>query len=966
MPMMRGDHLNLTFLQPFEKWATTAKIYTAPRKDALSSDYNLGKYFTYQEHNFRSLEQLAAALRQEKNQIVIYGKPRKDLPLLDDKFRRTTENFPYPDDQTLHCFDLDKWPVPEAVEKLHGWDLSKPDTTVAVVRDLLTKEGFSLLAQAECVVVLTSSMWGTEYLNCHLYYQFTEPIRVEAMRAFAVALARVRQRVVFDQAVYKAVQPQFFTPPTCLNFADPLEGARVIHVPGENAAVDTSAFQELARQVMQQAEWTVDTKTTGLASLGNDWQDTVTRMVGGDLGINEPCYRAAAQLVQEVGRGYALSHLDDLAREMWDLTWKTLAGKDTDRGKSQKDKTTYNVARFAQYIQSATEKPFAREVDKLTGTVREAIGKAEQGEKRALLGKPTLNALMSLKHSHPAEFIMLRDEIKDKKLVGLADLNMLMKRASASSKPQPGTGGDATLVSPEGETREENFIDSVIALYEYIEDQYGNRYAAVPGNGDGGYHMMRLNGDMVNVYYRDGLKKTGNGCSIAFGKKTLSKLMGEIHSKECGRFQTAFVGRRVVTSGQEPGAPSWFNLGLQPTGKHLVMRLTPAGPELTTAKECKVKWIKGTHPAVIAQTEEIEERFGKDADLTSYLLATLPQFLSVDRDSLYRVVMWCVSVLADKPLSYLAEFTGSAGCGKSTGADFLKDLIDPSGFPLGVGSDRAFFSKVSDDFLSDLERRHVTILDNLSKLPPRVQDALCMIATGMRNNERVLYTQGQMDRFIRKPLITTSLDTVITRPDLRTRTVQVNFHKAAYNSSLLEDWKAEKPFLLAALAQVTCKTLGVYAGVSHPPEDISSRDVFLACVRGALSNKQEPDFGYVREYRVREALEEAGGSGFLSAFIKFLDTSFAGQREVSLSSPALHRRMREWAINNAGENSLDNSVNPLDIPATARGFGWKLTQHGELIGRVSKVWSYNGKRSDKKVSVHHFVRKDTKALDSLL
>ena len=960
--------MHLTFLRPHEKWATTAKTYSKPSKDGLSSDYNLGKYFTYQEHSFRTLRQLADKFRKTENEIAIYGKPLPNLSLLDDKFRRKTENFPYPEDQTLHVFDLDKWPVPAAVKELHAWSLDDPKSTVAVVRDLLTKEGFEILAQAECVVVLTSSMWGTEYLNCHLYYQFTDTVTVEALRAFAVALAKLRQRVVFDQAVYKAVQPQFFTAPQCVGFRDPLEGARIIHAPGQTSTVDTKAFTKLARTIIEQAGWSADsTENKDMSKLGANWQDTICRLAGGDLGVNEPCYRAAAQLVQEVGREYALSHISNLASKMYDLTWRTLMAKDTGRGHSEKDKKTYDRARFRQYIQSATEKPFGREVDQLTGTVRKAIAQAEQGKKEEVVSKPVLQAMVMLKHSHPAKFVLLEEEIKGKGLVSKRNFNMLMKtNTDALTRSQITQGGSGELILPKP-GREEDKIDEILSLYEYIEDQYGNKFAAVPGNGDGGYHMMRLNGDMVNVFYRDGLARTGNTCSAAFGKKVLSKLLGEMQKKARKRFTERLVGRRVVAEAQGTEAPSWVNLGLQPSGKHYVLQIAAEGLQLQTAKDCPVKWQKGVEPMNMATDEQITERFGENADLTEYLLDTLPVFISVDQDSLYRAIMWSVSILVDRPLSYIAEFIGGAGCGKSTGADFLKDLLDPSGYPLGIGADRTFFSSVNDDFLADLERRHITILDNQSKLKPNTQDALCMVATGMRTNERVLYTQGQMDRFIRKPLIITGLDAIITRPDLRTRTVQVLFRRARYNGSLFETWGKEKPFLLAALAQVASKTLRLYASVVEPPGDISTRDIFLACVKGALMKFKKPDYKYVRDYRMREAVDEAADTGFLGLFVRFLDHSYKEKGgKLELTTTKLHKHMKVWMYDHAGEDIADRTVNPVDMPITPRGLGWELVKNLELINRVSKNWEYIGKRSDRSRTTHCFERKVNKTLDNLL
>ena len=107
--------MRLTFLRPTAQWATTAKCYNQPNRQGLQSDYNLGKYFTHETEKFSTLQNVATAFRSRENQIAIYGRPTPSLSIIGEEHARRTENFPYPDDQHLHCFDLDKWPVPGAV-----------------------------------------------------------------------------------------------------------------------------------------------------------------------------------------------------------------------------------------------------------------------------------------------------------------------------------------------------------------------------------------------------------------------------------------------------------------------------------------------------------------------------------------------------------------------------------------------------------------------------------------------------------------------------------------------------------------------------------------------------------------------------------------------------------------------------------------------------------------------------------
>jgi len=272
--------LAITYLRPAESWAKVAKTYTAPSRDAKQSDYNLGSIFNWDHQEYQTLQEFAVDMRSREREFAIYGPPAPGLDLLSDVAARRTVNFPYPEQQRLHIFDIDGWDIPEATLASIKPRLTDQNSMHRLINDMLRIAGFEQLARASKVVVLTSSCWTLDKLYCHIYVAFSEPIRVEALRNFATALSKVKQQKVIDPAIYKAVQPQFFGAPTCLGFADPLDGCRVTYYQGAQDEVDTAEFQVMVNTTLQNAEWNPNTAKTDLPPIGVNWLQTIQDHLG--------------------------------------------------------------------------------------------------------------------------------------------------------------------------------------------------------------------------------------------------------------------------------------------------------------------------------------------------------------------------------------------------------------------------------------------------------------------------------------------------------------------------------------------------------------------------------------------------------------------------------------------------------------------------------------------------------------
>ncbi|MFL5239662.1 MAG: hypothetical protein ACJ8EL_19125 [Rhizomicrobium sp.] len=114
----------------------------------------------------------------------------------------------------------------------------------------------------------------------------------------------------------------------------------------------------------------------------------------------------------------------------------------------------------------------------------------------------------------------------------------------------------------------------------------------------------------------------------------------------------------------------------------------------------------------------------------------------------------------------ILNIVGEFGTAKSTLARLFKKLVDPDETEL-----RSLPDTTRDMFIAANNAR-VLAWDNVSKIAPRISDALCQLSDGSGFGTRKLYTDDSEARFQgSRSIILTSLTNCATRPDLSSRTV---------------------------------------------------------------------------------------------------------------------------------------------------------------------------------------------------
>lgn len=169
-----------------------------------------------------------------------------------------------------------------------------------------------------------------------------------------------------------------------------------------------------------------------------------------------------------------------------------------------------------------------------------------------------------------------------------------------------------------------------------------------------------------------------------------------------------------------------------------------------------------------------------------------------DGEAWILLIAWLVGTFSTGPYPVLG-LAGEHGTGKTTAGRICRGLVDPSKAPLR--------SPPRNDQALVLAARnsHVLALDNLSRMPDWLSDALCRIATGGGYSARELYTDGDEVVYAdRRPIILTSIESVATRGDLADRTIAVEMPLISEDGRRTEaEMNAEldriRPGVLAAL-----------------------------------------------------------------------------------------------------------------------------------------------------------------------
>jgi len=186
-------------------------------------------------------------------------------------------------------------------------------------------------------------------------------------------------------------------------------------------------------------------------------------------------------------------------------------------------------------------------------------------------------------------------------------------------------------------------------------------------------------------------------------------------------------------------------------------------------------------------------------------LKELRKLLNVTDESWPLMVSWLVSGLVPGIPHPLLFLSGEQGTAKSTATKMLVQLLDPSAAPARSTP------KDPDDWATAAVGSWVVGLDNLSRIPEWLSDAMCRAATGDANVKRTLYSDSDVTvQEFRRVLIVNGIDVGTLRGDLADRMIPVHLHRITQRrteTALWEAYDAAHPLILGALLDLLVQVL---------------------------------------------------------------------------------------------------------------------------------------------------------------
>ena len=151
-------------------------------------------------------------------------------------------------------------------------------------------------------------------------------------------------------------------------------------------------------------------------------------------------------------------------------------------------------------------------------------------------------------------------------------------------------------------------------------------------------------------------------------------------------------------------------------------------------------------------------------------LDELRALLNVESDDDWLLILgWLVAALFPFGPYPVLSVNGEQGSAKSTLCRFLRALVDPN--------EAALRSAPRDerDLVIAATNGHIVALENLSRIPDWLSDALCRLATGGGFGTRELFTDGEEKLFSgQRPVILNGITETATRSDLLDRAISIS------------------------------------------------------------------------------------------------------------------------------------------------------------------------------------------------
>jgi hypothetical protein len=293
------------------------------------------------------------------------------------------------------------------------------------------------------------------------------------------------------------------------------------------------------------------------------------------------------------------------------------------------------------------------------------------------------------------------------------------------------------------------------------------------------------------------------------------------------------------------------------------------------------------------------------------------QFLPIkDEESQLLILVWLCSV----PLALVPRpgiiIHGLHGSGKSSTAEFLRGVLDPSSTPT------LSLSSSSNDFVQMMDHHAILSLDNVQSLPQWVSDNMCRAVTGGGYSKRVLYTDDDEFSYqFMRTFIINGISIAASSPDLLDRSILIELDRISQDErteihALREAYEKAKGRIFGDI----CNTLSRAITIRAAQENVRNLPRMAdwcrwgMCIAEALGYSQEDFYkAYMDNKRIQDQ-EVVSGEPVCQALLAFLQARNDAPWEGTAA--LLYTDLTDVAMR--------NGLRDKDWPRAANAFARKL------------------------------------------
>ncbi len=295
---------------------------------------------------------------------------------------------------------------------------------------------------------------------------------------------------------------------------------------------------------------------------------------------------------------------------------------------------------------------------------------------------------------------------------------------------------------------------------------------------------------------------------------------------------------------------------------------------------------------------------------------SLRQLVNVTDADWPLLISWLVTAFRPGYPFPVLVLHGEQGSAKSTVSKMLRNLIDPNIAPLRSEQ------RDERDLMLAATNGWVVGLDNLSKLPVWLSDALCRLSTGSGFATRTLYENDEETLFMAmRPILLNGIEELTTRSDLLDRSVIIHLpaiapDKRKTEAEVWQEFERIRPFVLG----------GLLDGVSHALRNIDS-----------VQLEQKPRMADFALWAT--AAEESLGlerEAFISAFMGNREGANELALEASLIASILIEFVQEQGSWKGKSSELLKELNQRASDEVKKQQGWPKRANS-LSGAIKRI-----------------------------